>query len=109
MAHIPPIKTTDPEDRVIKIDSNSNKITIKLPKFYEVNTSMKIVLSENVGSVSVESEAIRDNVVDRRFKSRITEIKLEHVQPVSSTNDEFVFKPKNNGECEIEISFEHLM
>jgi hypothetical protein len=109
MAHIPPIRPNDPEDRAIKIDSKANTITIVLPKFYEVNTSMSITLSGDGGGVKVLSEAIDENDVDRKFKSRITEIKLKDVQPVSSAKDEFVFKPKNNGDCSIEISFEHLM
>src|SRR5262245_11881810 len=98
MAHIPPkrgsIHTEEPKP--ITIEGESDSIKIEFPQFYKVNTSMSIELSDDGCETSIKAK-------ERPFKSTITRIVLDNVEPHPSGG----YKPKNPGKCKIEIFFEH--
>jgi hypothetical protein len=101
MAHIPPKRgsthTEETEEgKPITIEGESDSIKIEFPKFYEVNASMSIELSDHGCETSIKAK-------ERPFKSTITRIVLYDVEQYPSGE----FKPKNPGKCKIEIFFEH--
>jgi hypothetical protein len=98
-----PITTQAEEPKPITIEGEATSITITLPQFYEVNTSMRINLSERGGIASVQSEAAGPGP-GKSFKSKIYRIELVGVQQQGSG---LVFIPTTGGRCTVKIFFEH--
>jgi|SRR5882672_1082230 len=118
MAHIPPKRSPlSEEPKPITIRGEAKTITITLPPFFAVNTSMSIKLSKDGGAVAlVHSEVAHEHheheeeiSAGRTFESRITCIELENVQSGEPGKPGvLVFKPTAGGECTINIFFDHL-
>ena len=105
MAHIPPKRGDAPiEGDPITIEGKDNSIEIKLPLFFEVNTSMSIKLKGNEGEAKVLSKSVHE-AGQNSFKSKIIRIELEDVERVGSVG--WKFKPNRDGICKVKIIFEH--
>lgn len=106
MAHIPPkrgsIHTEEPKP--IAIHGEANTITITLPPFYAVTTSMSIKLSKDGGGVASVESVAADQTPGNSFKSSITRIVLYGFQGVSEGKE---FIPNANGNCTVNIFFDH--